>query len=214
MECAVHPGVTAVDTCIKCQRAICAGCRQIVAGHAMCEFCVNAAQQQLQTPATMPGFSAAPPGPAPSIGGEDRIVGTAWTAEANVGTAPSLGRRILRAVGWGPLYGQYWTLWSAISMVIWGAAFKDGFGDFALEVIVRAFVYAFFGSLTGWIIAFVNPKDEEKVGGGIGIGVGLTICAALVFLMNNPAGLVNAIFYWFTGQFVGSGLARRIARPV
>ena len=45
MDCAAHPGAKAVDTCIKCQRAICAGCRQIVSGQAMCSFCLNAAKQ-------------------------------------------------------------------------------------------------------------------------------------------------------------------------
>jgi hypothetical protein len=213
MDCAVHPGAPAVDTCIKCQRAICAGCRQIVAGHAMCGFCVNAAQQQLQTPAAMPGFGAPPAQPGASMGGDDRSVQTAWTAAPVVAADPSVGRRILRAVGWGPLYGQWWTVWTVVSGFIWGSALKEGWPAFILGTVIMAFVYGFFGSVTGWIIALVNPDDEEKIGGGIGIGVGLTLCALEVFLLKDPAGLINVFFYFITGRYVGTGLAGRIMAP-
>jgi hypothetical protein len=120
----------------------------------------------------------------------------------------------LRGIGWGPLFGQWWTLWTAISMMIWGGGFKDGAGMFLLEIVIYAVIYGFFGSVTGVIIALINPDDEEKVGGIVGIAVGLAVCGLEVLITHDPAGLVNVVFYFITGRFVGTGLAGRIMAPV
>jgi hypothetical protein len=209
MDCAVHPGVPAIDTCIKCQRAICAGCRQIVAGHAMCDFCVKAAQQQFQPPAAAPGFSA---GPAPSAGGADRSIGGNWAASpSNLGSDPSLGKRVLRAFGWGPLYGQWWTLWTLIWGVIWGGL-KESVAGFIIFIVLYGFVSAFVGGFVGLAIALINPEDEDKVGAIAGVVGGLAIFGLEMLLSRDAGALVNVAFYFFAGRFVGVGLARQIMK--
>jgi hypothetical protein len=60
MSCYRHPEAAEVATCIACKQAICAECREEVAGHPMCPPCVAAAQERL----------AASPAPVASAAGD------------------------------------------------------------------------------------------------------------------------------------------------
>lgn len=126
------------------------------------------------------------------------------------GQPPSLGRRLLRGWGWGTFYGQWWTLWSFISSIIWGRASIDP--KFLLMTLVEAFVFGFFGSLVGLTIAAANLDEDQGVYVGVGAGM---VVLGLEFLMSGSAfSLVNVFFYFFTGRYIGRGIAGRVQQPV
>jgi hypothetical protein len=79
-------------------------------------------------------------------------------------------------------------------------------------MVIRGFVYSFFGMLVGLIIAFAD-LDEEK-GSWVGVGAGLVLCVLYMLLTQNFLALINVFFYYVTGREVGRGLARRIQAPV
>jgi hypothetical protein len=61
MECSMHPGTEATVQCVSCRRWICDACREEVAGHAMCQACVQAAQSRYaSTPENAAGSIGAP----------------------------------------------------------------------------------------------------------------------------------------------------------
>ena len=125
--------------------------------------------------------------------------------------APSLGRRLLRGWLWGMLYGQWWTLWFVISSFLWRMDQATSPGMIVVT-IVYAIVNGFFGSLAGLVIGALNA--DETAGAGIGIGAGMLIMLLEVVVFRSAFQLVNIFFYFFTGRYVGSGIAGRVQRPV
>lgn len=86
MECAQHPGVEAVGTCIACGQAICEACRETVAGHPMCHSCVAQEQERVRsevaadasaTPEVADGSVAAPGTAAPAASPTDAVTSAA-----------------------------------------------------------------------------------------------------------------------------------------
>jgi len=55
-----------------------------------------------------------------------------------VAVAPDTGKRILRGLGWGALYGQWWTLWN----VVWNLLIYNHGQIPPAEVIIWAFFIA------------------------------------------------------------------------
>ncbi|MFN3648926.1 MAG: tetratricopeptide repeat protein [Armatimonadota bacterium] len=135
--------------------------------------------------------------------------GTPHAAAVPAGKLPGIGRRFLRGWGWGLLYGQWWTLWSTISMFLFSRGSVPS--DWWVETIGQAIIYGFFGAITGWIIGLAN-LDEEK-GWMVGVGAGLIILG-LEMLLGGGFMAINIFFYVFTGRYIGAGIASRVQRPV
>lgn len=126
------------------------------------------------------------------------------------GQPPSVGRRLLRGWGWGIVYGQWWTLWSFISAIIWGRASADP--RFIALTLQDLIVFGFFGSLVGLTIGAANLDEDQ--GSYVGIGAGMLVLG-LEFLQSGSAlSLINVFFYFFTGRYVGRGIAGRVQQPV
>ncbi|MGV3720016.1 MAG: hypothetical protein ACO1SX_03815, partial [Actinomycetota bacterium] len=126
------------------------------------------------------------------------------------GKPPSIGRRLLRGWGWGMLYGQWWTLWSIISWVLWGRASLDP--KFFIGVLIYAVAYGFVGSLVGIIIGAANLDEDQGV--YVGVGAGVVIMGLRFLLSPDPMQFLNIIFYYFTGRYIGGGVAGRVQQPV
>ena len=230
MDCAVHPGAKAVDTCLKCQRAICAGCRQIVSGQAMCSFCLNANKQQAQTapPPNQAGafgtFGAPPPSqggafgtftPAGSTGGADRAVDTNWTATSDAGEDPGIGLRIQRGLGWGAVFGQLFIVLPLIAFFFLSSTQRiDG-----MVMVVAAAMYmgigAAGGAFIGFIVAVANPDDDESVGGWLGVAVGLGLAGLNAFLSAGQGRIRfgGFVLMFFLGRWIGTLIASRVMAP-
>jgi hypothetical protein len=222
MECYRHGGTESTATCVGCQRPICAECTEEVAGHPMCQPCVADAEARLSPqPAPWLAQAAPPPGeltPALAPSGEVMLPGstvaTAATevladasAPAAMGTAPGILRRLGRGWFWGICYGQWWTLMTVASSLLWGHGLP-GIGD----ILVMAFWYGFFGSLAGIVIGAANAFPAR--GAAIGVGAGIVVCLIEAALSHSAGELVNLVFYFFTGRFVGAGIAWRVQQPV
>jgi hypothetical protein len=223
MDCYHHPGIGAAATCVACRQPICAECQEEIAGHPMCHACVAAAAARLAQPETRAEAEGveqgAPIAPLPAALAPPTPISAAAVPLAPAsptpalpfdGVPPGLVRRVLRGMGWGVLYGQWWTLWTLLSMFIWGH------GSFSARIviylIVMAVVFGFFGSVTGVIIGALNAS--ENTGTGIGIGMGILLCVLEVLLARSAGGLVNLFFYFFTGRYVGRGITGRVQQPL
>ncbi len=150
-------------------------------------------------PGGMPPASGAFPQSPPAAGG---LQYTPADAGISPGREPGIGKRLLRGWLWGIVYGQWWTLWTVISTFLWNA---DKFNPGA--TLVMAFIYGFFGSLTGIVIAATNAR--EGTAAGIGVAAGL-LMMGLEVLIGGALAFINIIWYFFTGRYVGAGLAGRV----
>jgi hypothetical protein len=123
---------------------------------------------------------------------------------------PGPGRRILRGMLWGVLYGQWWTALTIASAFMWGHASLDA--RLVVFAIDLSFYYGIAGSLTGVVIGAVNASIGTGL--AIGVGAGLLLCAREALLSHDPGSLINIVFYFFTGRFVGAGITWRVQQPV
>jgi hypothetical protein len=124
---------------------------------------------------------------------------------------PSSGLRFMRGIGWGILFGQWWTLWTIISSFIWSQG-KESTAVLIVYFVIMAFAYAFVGALVGLVIAGMNA--DPGVGAIVGVVAGLLFCGLEVFVMHSAAGFINVIFYYFTGRYIGANIAARVQRPL
>jgi hypothetical protein len=128
------------------------------------------------------------------------------------GKPPSVGLRLLRGWGWGIVYGQWWTLWTVISAFV-GLGGRPTFNaEFFIGKVVEAIAYGFFGSLAGLIIGAANLEEEQGV--YVGVGAGLLLLGLEYLVYKSPLVLINIFFYFFTGRYVGRGIAGRVQQPV
>jgi hypothetical protein len=107
------------------------------------------------------------------------------------------------------VFGQWWTLWTVVSSMLWGGL------PSAVDVagwVLYAFIYSFFGTLAGLVIALSNAG--LGVGQGVGVGIGLLLCLIEVVVFKNPRMLVNLFFYFFTGRYIGMSIAAKVQQPV
>jgi hypothetical protein len=222
MQCFRHPEAVSAAQCVGCEQPICADCREDVADHPMCHACVAAAEARLAHQESNGGTPDCPWTAAQDDGGA--VPGADSTDERRTAagrqgpndsflaevTPPSVLRRIGRGWMWGGLYGQWWTLWSVISGFIWGQASLNG--EWVVATLLMAIIYGFFGSLTGLIIGAANASPNA--GTNIGVGVGLFLCLLELALSRDPKALINVIFYFFTGRYVGAGITGRVQHPV
>lgn len=235
MDCYRHPGTAAAATCIACGQPVCPECRQEVAGHLMCQPCVSAAEARLAPPEA-PWLPSAGQAAAPATAPAGVLIMPAGAVAAGLAATPSAGvfpqtpgghvaqtmaadrpgaaQRIVRGLLWGMAYGQVWTVLTIFWDLVWGAARGGsgfGFGWVAGAVFITV-VFAFFGSLTGLIIAASNATIST--GAAVGIGAGLLLCLLEALATHNFGGMLNVFFYFFTGRFVGANIALRVQRPV
>ena len=131
-----------------------------------------------------------------------------------VAVEPGLGLRLLRGLGWGALYGQWWTVWMIFWTVAWG--FSDVTAHTAFYILLFvAFCVVFMagGAILGLILALLRANPEG--GGFLGIIVGVIFFALEMWLTQaSPSAWVNVIFWFYTGRFVGTNVAARIMQPV
>jgi hypothetical protein len=167
----------------------------------------------------------------PSVGSSG--VGTAYGDAANSGAGgqpggmvlgaravqevqyvePSLGKRLCRGLGWGALYGQWWTVWIIFWELVWGAVDGEGIEPVALVLagLVMAVVFATAGGLMGMVIGISEGTLEN--GPLLGIIVGVLFFALEVWLTGRLAAW-NLFFWYFTGRFIGARVTLKIAEPV
>lgn len=154
-------------------------------------------------PAGVPQQDAYTGSPAAMYYAQDQMFG---------GKPPSLGLRLLRGWGWGMLYGQWWTLWIAVSALLWSLGRVAGPG-FAVTLALLVTLDAIVGSVVGLIIAAANLDEDQ--GGWVGVGAGMLLLG-LQFLLGRSvtiAIVISLFFYYTTGREVGRGLAKRIRHP-
>jgi len=111
---------------------------------------------------------------------------------------------------WGIIYGQWWTLWSTLSLFMWGGGSFDA--RIVAYVLNRGVVNAEFGFLAGTIIGATGAS--LSLGTNIGIGTGILLALLRMVQAGNPLMLVNLFFYYFTGRYVGAGITWRVHQPV
>lgn len=213
MDCYRHEGTASVATCVSCSQPVCEECREEVAGHAMCRPCVAAAEARIAPPAApVLGAQPTPAGEA-ALTIAPSAVATASEAPADdiapllEGDPPGLLRRLGRGWLWGIWYAQWWNLMVVVWGFIWGQGWPGTVG-----VVMLAFFYGFFGSLTGLIIGASNPSVGR--GTTIGVCVGVLVCLLETFWAQDARQLINLVFFYFTGQFVGAGITMRVQQPV
>lgn len=221
MECYQHAGATAIATCVGCARPVCTECHETVAAYAMCSGCIASTSALLAgEPASGRQGTAAPTTDEP----EDQtglrpaalVLDPAAVTERGAAGAdgspkqsmhPGVGRRLVRGALWGPVHGQWWT----VLTVVWSFMMGGG-GMTVWEGVFYAFFYAFFGGLLGLIIALSNAFPQR--GAIIGIVVGVLACLAEMALSHSAGALINLIFYFFTGRFIGAAIAWRVQQPL
>lgn len=157
--------------------------------------------------------SAQPVYPAPSSSGPSSP-GMAYTRAAETRTvhiAPGMGLRLVRGLGWGAAYGQWWTAWNLFWTIVW--QFKNvSVPGLVLLTIGMLVIFAAAGILAGLIIAVLPPS--VKTGAAVGIVIGLILGGIEMYVEHEAAMVVNAFFWYFTGRYVGANIAVRVHRPI
>ena len=126
--------------------------------------------------------------------------------------APSTGLRIGRGLGWGIVYGQIWTVLNLFWAFVYGQA-GHGAAEIILRIVLFVVLFGFAGAVVGLFAGATNA--DVKTGSVIGIVVGLLLFVGEFLLGGSKAsGLVNVVFWFFTGRVVGASIAARIQRPV
>lgn len=157
-------------------------------------------------PGSPGGFGQNPP---PSIG----MVYNPAVPQGPRLAAPSAGLRFVRGVGWGALFGQWWTLWTIASQLLWHGMDKSTSTSVLVIIfLIYAAAYAFFGAVAGLIIAGISADPAR--GAVVGIVVGLCVMGLEALIMGGLGSLINIFFYFITGRYVGSNIAARVGRPV
>jgi len=164
------------------------------------------------------GPSLAPPVPvAQSPSPSDAVGGMAYVPPAVVSPQmfsqePTTGQRILRGLGWGALYGQWWTLWNIVSAMIWGGFSGHSSAILVFTVILMVVVFAFMGAIAGLIIGAIN--GDEGTGTVVGIVFGLLCFGGEMLLAHSGLAFTSIIFWFFTGRYVGRNIGRRVQERV
>ncbi len=148
--------------------------------------------------------------PAPGMGGMQYMQQMRPMASSQ---PPDTGKRILRGLGWGAAFGQWWTLWMVFWELIVGGA-RHGMTPlvFVVCTVIFSVFFAVVGSVMGLIVGAVDAMPEA--GAMIGVVVGLLLMAGEYFLSGSSGVMVNVIFWVFTSRFVGRNIAARVQQPV
>lgn len=171
--------------------------------------------------APQPVLGAPAPGMFPGAGGgvaqSDAAAagGLAYVPAAGVdphmfSREPTTGERILRGLGWGALCAQWWTLLVFIwQILIYGLL--PGKLDAVTAVVMTilfVIVFGFVGSLAGLIIAAIN--GDENTGAVVGVVFGLLFLGLEFLMTRNPRILINALFWFFSGRYVGASIGKKV----
>lgn len=168
-------------------------------------------------PYTQAGQSAAQPGLPPSGPYAPSTGGMQYTPRprsAPTAVAPSMGLRLLRGLGWGALYGQWWTIWMIFWTLVWN--FSDVTKDFGFALLLFggfAVIFTVGGAVLGLILGLTGANPEG--GGFLGILMGLVFFGLEMWLSHaSPSSFYNVVFWFFTGRFIGTNIAARVTRAV
>ena len=168
----------------------------------------------LQTgqPAMYPGAYPPPGNPAaPGMGGMQYAP---QSRPMSSSVPPSSGTRILRGLGWGALFGQWWTLWVVFWDLIIGGSRHGGTNAVIIIIgtIVLGLFFGFVGSIMGLIIGAIDGMPDT--GAIVGVIFGVLLMGAEYLLSGSTMIFVNIIFWALTGRFIGRNIAARVQQSV
>jgi len=122
---------------------------------------------------------------------------------------PPAGTRIARGLGWGFVYGQWWTLLNFVWRVLIYGHYRSEPLAAGLLLLAMVIGFGIAGAFVGFIIGAANASDT--------VGVVLGVIAGLCFFgLELLAGgsAFNLIFWFFTGRFVGRMICARVHAAV
>jgi hypothetical protein len=142
---------------------------------------------------------------------------------AMFGQEPTTGQRIARGLGWGFVFGQWWTLWRVVSFFLWnGVQLSQELSRANLPIpapvvviigiLAAALFHGFVGSLAGLIIGAINA--DEKVGAIVCIVFGFLLLGLQMLGGGSPLLIVNVFFWFITGRFIGASIAAKVQARV
>ncbi len=159
---------------------------------------------------TAGGMGYAPTGtPAPNMGGMQYAPQP--QAQRRVSEPPSAGKRVLRGLGWGAVFGQWWTLWEMISSLLWHSG-EHAFIYYVIAILILAPIFAVMGSIMGLVIGAMDAHQDT--GAIVGVVFGLIILGLKFFLMQSGTVFLGIFFWVVTGRFIGSNIAMRVQQFV
>ncbi len=170
-------------------------------------------------PYQQPGYGAPQPSPYPPQPAGGMRYTPPVQQFAPAGAPPSAGLRIARGLGWGFLWGQWWTVLNLFWAFVWGGVNSLGGKHENLVLmgvilgVIFVLVFGVAGAVVGLIIGAMNAPVQT--GAVIGIVFGLIFCGLEVVLGGFQPGMLINIFFWFyTGRYVGAKVAMHVQRPV
>lgn len=122
---------------------------------------------------------------------------------------PGLGKRLLRGLGWGALFGQWWTLW----IIVWEFVIHGGYLQRPLALLLATIFIGIFFAIVGGVLGLIIGAldSDEDQGMYIGIGCGLLLLGLEYWLSGGSAQIALNIFFWvFTSRFVGRNISRHV----
>lgn len=98
--------------------------------------------------------------------------------------------------------------------VVWGSGSRDAptLPDILVLALVFVLFFALVGAVTGLILGAINASPGT--GAIVGIVVGLLMLGLEYMMEQCGTVLVNIFFWFFTGRFIGAGIATRVQQPV
>lgn len=125
---------------------------------------------------------------------------------------PSITTRLVRGLGWGALYGQWWTFWNIfwftiLSMVNWNG---PEWLFILILTLVLAVVFGIAGSLLGLLLGAIDADPDQGALIGIGVGLVFWLLEILITHFALLSAFINFLFWMFTGRRVGRMIARKI----
>lgn len=127
--------------------------------------------------------------------------------------APAIGPRLLRGLGWGLLYSQWWTgfsLFGALVVSLFTTKVEHAVIAFLLLSALSALFHSAMGLLTGVAVALLNA--DEDAGAWVGMCVGFLIL--LIGVRFRFLAMWAVVFYIFVGRWIGRSVAARVQKPV
>jgi hypothetical protein len=204
VECYRHPGVMFQTMCGGCRRPMCKECLQVVNGRASCPECARDDGATAVPGASSPAAAAFDLGSGVMSGTAGAVAAalSAPVSYARLEDATPLSLRLMQGVGWGVLFGQWWTLWTVIWNLVGVTQVR------AMSNVEYALFYAFFGAVVGGTIAVLDA--DVCLGAKLGIGIGVVACLVETALAHSSGALFYLLWYFFTGRFIGRQVARRL----
>lgn len=112
----------------------------------------------------------------------------------------SFASRFFLGIGWGAAYGQYWTLWNIVWLLVFNIS-RSSVTDLVIISLLYAVVCTVMGSIVGLIVFLMRGNRQN--GMIIAIAGGMLLLLVQYLIFRSPYVFLNAIFWFFTGRIVG-----------